>query len=161
MPEIIRSNLSDVILRMALLGIGPIEEFPFIDAPAGRAIADGYAHLRELGALTDENKLTDIGKKMAGLSIDCHVARMIIAGVREILARNTYYRVRPSVIDPRQRPPGKEKEADALHSRFTDPLPIFYFISKPGTLFTMNLLVQKQDTRAAFLRTAFFYRLRA
>jgi ATP-dependent helicase HrpA len=147
MPEIIRSNLSDVILRMALLGIGPIEEFPFIDAPAGRAIADGYAHLRELGALTDENKLTDIGKKMAGLSIDCHVARMIIAGVRENSLREILIIASGlSVIDPRQRPPGKEKEADALHSRFTDPLSDFLFYLKAWDAFHDEFARTKSKT---------------
>jgi ATP-dependent helicase HrpA len=147
MPEIMRSNLSDVILRMALLGIGPIEEFPFIDAPAGRAITDGYAHLRELCALTDENKLTDIGKKMAGLSIDCHVARMIIAGVEENSLREILIIASGiSVIDPRQRPPGKEKEADAMHARFTDPLSDFLFYLKAWDAFHDEFARTKSKT---------------
>jgi ATP-dependent helicase HrpA len=147
-PEIMRSNLSDVILRMALLGIGPIEEFPFINPPAGRAVADGYAHLRELGALTNDNTLTPVGKKMAGLSIDCHVARMIIAGahensLREILIITSGI----SVIDPRQRPPGKEKEADAMHARFTDPLSDFLFFLKVWDAFHEEFSRTKSKTQ--------------
>jgi ATP-dependent helicase HrpA len=147
MPEIMRSNLSDVILRMALLGIGPIEEFPFIDPPAGRAVADGYAHLRELGAFSVDNKLTKTGKKMAGLSIDCHVARMIVSGVEENSLREILIIASGlSVIDPRQRPPGKEKEADGMHARFTDPLSDFLFYLKAWDAFHDEFTRTKSKT---------------
>jgi len=147
-PEIMRSNLSDVILRMALLGIGPIEEFPFIDPPSGRAVADGYAHLRELGALTNDNTLTPVGKKMAGLSIDCHVARMLIASANENSLREILIIASGiSIIDPRQRPPGKEKEADAMHARFTDPLSDFLFFLKVWDAFHDEFTRSKSKTQ--------------
>jgi ATP-dependent helicase HrpA len=58
-PEILRSSLAGVILRMKSLRLGQVEDFPFLEAPRAKAIADGYALLGELGAVDDDNQLTD------------------------------------------------------------------------------------------------------
>ena len=50
-PEILRTSLASVILQMASLGLGAVEEFPFLDAPDRRAVRDGVALLVEIGAL--------------------------------------------------------------------------------------------------------------
>ena len=77
-PEILRSSLAGVILRMKSLRLGVVEEFPFIERPQARAIADGYQLLAELGAVDDANELTQIGNSLARLPLDPRVGRMIL-----------------------------------------------------------------------------------
>ncbi|MBX9836413.1 MAG: ATP-dependent helicase, partial [Burkholderiaceae bacterium] len=77
-PEILRSSLAGVILRMKSLHLGVVEDFPFIDAPSSRAIADGYQLLAELGAVDDKNELTAMGRELAKLPLDPRVGRMIL-----------------------------------------------------------------------------------
>jgi len=78
-PELLRSSLASVILRAKSLGLGDVEEFPFLDPPAPRAIADGYALLAELGAVDERNELTAIGGELARLPLDPRVGRMLVA----------------------------------------------------------------------------------
>ena len=86
-PEILRSSLAAVILRMKALRLGEVEDFPFVDAPPRRAIADGYALLGELGAVDDHNVLTPTGRELARLPLDPRIGRMILeARTRESLA---------------------------------------------------------------------------
>ena len=85
-PEILRSSLAGVILRMKSLHLGVVEDFPFIEKPSGRAIADGYQLLNELGAVDDANELTATGQELAKLPLDPRVGRMILeARTREAL----------------------------------------------------------------------------
>src|SRR6185503_13955639 len=55
-PEILRSSLADVILRMSSLDLSSVETFPFLEAPSPRAIADGYQLLQELGAVDSDRR---------------------------------------------------------------------------------------------------------
>src|SRR5438128_2606561 len=82
-PEVLRSSLASVILRMKSLGLGTVEEFPFIDSPASKAIQDGYALLAELGAVDEANELTEIGRQLAKLPVDPRVGRMVLAAKSE------------------------------------------------------------------------------
>ena len=85
-PEILRSSLAGVILRMKSLHLGAVEDFPFLEPPPRRAIADGYQLLNELGAVDDDNELTPIGRELAKLPLDPRVGRMILeAREREAL----------------------------------------------------------------------------
>jgi ATP-dependent helicase HrpA len=77
-PEIMRSSLAGVILRMKSLGLGLVEDFPFIEPPPRRAIADGYQLLTELGAVDEQNELTPMGQELARLPLDPRVGRMIL-----------------------------------------------------------------------------------
>src|SRR5205085_5142307 len=79
-PEVLRSSLASVILRAKSLGLGEVQEFPFLDPPSPRAIADGYALLSELAAVDEANELTPTGKELARLPLDPRVARMLVAG---------------------------------------------------------------------------------
>jgi ATP-dependent helicase HrpA len=86
-PEILRSSLASVILRMKALHLAAVEEFPFVEPPPKKAIADGYALLNELGAVDDEQHLTAIGEQLARLPLDPRVGRMILeAQQRQALA---------------------------------------------------------------------------
>ncbi|MFM7524549.1 MAG: ATP-dependent RNA helicase HrpA, partial [Betaproteobacteria bacterium] len=120
-PEILRSSLAAVILRMKSLRLGDVEQFPFIEPPLGRAIADGYQLLQELGAVDDNKQLTSLGQQLAKLPLDPRVGRMILAGrdhacLRELLIIASAL----SVQDPRDRPQEAQGAADSAHKKFED-----------------------------------------
>ena len=120
-PEIVRSSLAGVILRMKSLNLGSVEEFPFLEAPPKRAIADGYQLLNELGATDDQNELTPIGRELARLPLDPRVGRMILAArEREALREVLIIASGLSVQDVRDRPIEQQQAADAAHRQFDD-----------------------------------------
>jgi ATP-dependent helicase HrpA len=120
-PEILRSSLAAVILRMKSLHLTEIESFPFIEPPPGRAVADGYQLLAELGAVDDDNALTPLGRELARLPLDPRVGRMILAARdQHALAEVLIIASALSVQDPRERPADAQEQADAAHRRFAD-----------------------------------------
>jgi ATP-dependent helicase HrpA len=120
-PEILRSSLASVILRMKSLHLTDVETFPFIEPPLGRAIADGYQLLQELGAVDDSNQLTALGKQLAKLPLDPRVGRMILAGRdQSCLAEMLIIAAAVSVQDPRDRPIEAQAAADQAHKKFGD-----------------------------------------
>jgi ATP-dependent helicase HrpA len=120
-PEILRSSLAAVILRMKSLHLTAIESFPFIEAPPGRAIADGYQLLAELGAVDDDNALTALGHELARLPLDPRVGRMILAARdQQALTEVLIIASALSVQDPRDRPADAQEQADEAHRRFAD-----------------------------------------
>src|SRR6188768_3071791 len=120
-PELKRTGLSGVILRMKALALGDVEDFPFLDPPHSRAIAEGYRVLQELGALDAERKLTALGARLARFPVDPRVGRMILAGVEEgCVAEVLILAAALNIQDPRERPRGVEQKADQLHQRFRD-----------------------------------------
>ena len=120
-PEILRSSLAAVILRMKSLHLGEVEDFPFIEPPLPRAIADGYALLNELGAVDDDNNLTATGRQLAKLPLDPRIGRMILAARNEnALAEVLVIAAALSVQDPRDRPHDRAQAADAAHQKFND-----------------------------------------
>jgi ATP-dependent helicase HrpA len=142
-PEILRTNLAAVILQMISLGLGAIEDFPFLQPPDSRGIKDGLDLLGELGALEvsvrtegrvaagDEGargvsrpipRITKIGRQLAQLPVDPRLARMIIESgkhgvTREVIAITAGL----TLQDPRERPLEKRAQADQQHARFVDP----------------------------------------
>jgi len=148
-PEIRRSSLAGVILRMLHLGLGRIESrgrssddrasaadpqdssriienFPFLEPPDDRAIADGWQQLVELGAIEDaadgQRRLTAIGRQMARLPVDVKLSRMLVAAqvhgcLRAMLPIAAFL----GVQDPRERPPEAREAADNAHAQFADP----------------------------------------
>lgn len=120
-PELLRSSLAGVILRSLALGLGRIEEFPFPDPPAPRAIADGYALLAELGAVDEQNALTPLGRELARLPLDPRIGRMLVAARDEgCLSEMLAIAAALSVEDPRERPLEAAAAADERHARFAD-----------------------------------------
>ncbi|WP_231402546.1 ATP-dependent RNA helicase HrpA [Caenimonas aquaedulcis] len=120
-PEILRSSLAGVILRMKSLRLGSVEDFPFIEAPARRAIADGYQLLNELGAVDDANELTAMGAELAKLPLDPRVGRMILeARERGALDEVLIIASALSVQDVRDRPMDMQTQADQQHAKFDD-----------------------------------------
>ena len=120
-PEILRTNLAAVILQMAALRLGDIEDFPFLDPPDNRSIRDGVQLLQELGAFDDSGSLTEIGRRLARLPIDPRLGRMVLAAdqhgcVHEVLVLAAAL----AIPDPRERPIDREEAARQKHARFAD-----------------------------------------
>jgi ATP-dependent helicase HrpA len=121
-PEILRSSLAGVILRMKSLHLGDVEDFPFLEAPAPRMIADGYQLLAELGALEEASKeLTPVGRELAKLPLDPKIGRMILAArehncLREVLIIASAL----GTQDPRDRPAEAAGSADQAHAKWKD-----------------------------------------
>jgi ATP-dependent helicase HrpA len=120
-PEILRSSLATVILRMKSLRIGNVEDFPFLESPGARMIADGYQLLAELGAVDERNELTPVGAQLAKFPIDPRIARMILAAKAEAcLSEVLVIASALSMQDPRERPVQKAAAADKAHEPFLD-----------------------------------------
>ena len=120
-PEILRSSLASVILRMASLKLGDVSEFPFIEAPYSRLIADGYLLLQELGAVDEQRRITEVGQQLAKLPLDPRIGRMILAAKREnCLKEILIIGSALAIQDPRERPMDKREAADQAHAKFAD-----------------------------------------
>jgi len=130
-PEVLRTNLASVILQAAALDLGEVADFPFLDPPDSRNIADGVRLLEELGAISPEGAagtrrrgathLTGVGRKLARLPVDPRLGRMILEAkhngcVREVLVITAAL----SIQDPRERPADAREAADAMHRRFAE-----------------------------------------
>jgi len=125
-PEILRTNLSSVILQMLSLGLGELNQFPFVQPPEDRNIKDGLSLLEELGAVNLEvkdprKKLTGLGRQLAKLPVDPRLGRMILAAqqfgcVHEVMVISAAL----SIQDPRERPLDKQQASDEKHRRFFD-----------------------------------------
>ncbi|NLT25656.1 MAG: ATP-dependent RNA helicase HrpA, partial [Microbacteriaceae bacterium] len=152
-PEILRTNLASVLLQMISLGLGAIDDFPFLTPPDPRGVRDGVELLRELGAIGPSTgrpaqgdggarppRLTRIGRELARLPIEPRYARMVLAGRAEGVARETVIIVAGlTVQDLRERPLEHRQHADELHARFKDPtsdflglLKLWYYLEELG-----------------------------
>ncbi len=124
-PEILRSNLAEVILRMIDLRLGHPSDFPFVDMPHPRAVKDGFDTLFELGAITGKGRdfaLTPLGRRMAPMPLDPRVSRMLLKAAEEGCLREVaVIAAALSIRDPRERPPDQTAAADARHALFTHP----------------------------------------
>ena len=124
-PEILRTNLASVILQMASLDLGEVADFPFVDPPDARNVADGVRLLEELSAVSPGRgrpRLTDVGRKLARLPVDPRLGRMILEAGRNGCAREVLIITAAlSIQDPRERPAEAREAADAMHARFAEP----------------------------------------
>ena len=120
-PEILRSSLAAVILRMVSLDLGAVDAFPFLEPPGPRAIADGYQLLQELGAVDDDRQLTPLGRELARLPLDPRIGRIVLAA-RDAgcLPEALVIASALAVPDPRERPLERQQAADQAHLKFRD-----------------------------------------
>lgn len=120
-PEIRRSSLAGVILRMKSLGLAAVEEFPFLDPPSPKNINEGYRTLREIGALNEVHELTAVGRQLARVPVEPRLARMLLEAERRGCLSEVLVVVSGlSIMDPRERPNDKAKQADEAHKRWDD-----------------------------------------
>jgi ATP-dependent helicase HrpA len=147
-PEIRRSNLAAVILRMQALGLGEVEDFPFLEAPDPRAVSDGFQLLEELGAVDEARTLTPLGKQLAQLPIDPRIARMILAAQQEnCLSEALVIASALTVQDPRERPQAAQEAADAAHRRFQDERSDFLGFIKLWRFYDEALIHKKSNRK--------------
>jgi ATP-dependent helicase HrpA len=155
-PEIKRTGLAGVILRMKSLGLGDVEDFPFLDPPHPKSVTEGYRVLEELGALGERRELTPLGVRLARFPVDPRIGRMILAGaelgcLREVLVIAAALNIQ----DPRERPREAQQKADDLHRQFRDErsdfvglLRLWEFVQEAERKGTSNL---RRVCKASFL----------
>jgi len=152
-PEILRTNLASVILQMMALGLGKIDEFPFVEAPESRNINDGFRLLEELGAVAANEsrlQLTVIGKQLARLPVDPRYARMVVEAARlNCVSEVLIIAAGLSIQDPRERPQDKRQAADEMHSDYRSKESDFLGF----LLLWQDFKLQQKDLGANQLRT--------
>ena len=147
-PEILRTNLAAVILRMLELRLGDVRDFPFLDSPDRRQINDGFQLLAELGAIDADNALTAIGRTLARLPVDPRLGRVLVAAAGEgCLAEALVIVAGLSVQDPRDRPVDRRQAADERHRQWADPQSDFVAL--------LNLWRHMEQQRQELGRAAF------
>ncbi|MBL6751820.1 MAG: ATP-dependent RNA helicase HrpA [Nevskia sp.] len=126
-PEILRANLAGVILQMATLGLGEVADFPWLDPPEGRHVAEGYRLLQTLGAIDGQRQLTPLGRELGRLPLDPRIARIAVAG-RDSPCREQVWVLAAalSVQDPHEVPPEAQAEARARHALWQHPKSDFF-----------------------------------
>jgi ATP-dependent helicase HrpA len=120
-PEILRTSLAGVILQMKILGLPPIEHFPFINPPPSALVSEGYRSLRALGALDRDDRVTTLGRQMAAFPLDPVLSRMVCqAKVEGVLDEVVIIAAFLSIRDPRERPSDKQALSDQAHQLWAD-----------------------------------------
>ena len=147
-PEILRTSLASVILRMAALELGPVDEFPFLEAPTPRQVADGYQQLFELGAIDGERGLTKLGRELARLPVDPRIGRMLVAA-REFncASEMVILAAALSIQDPRDRPQDKREASDRAHEEFRDDASDFLQLLNLWKFFDTEFLHKKSNRK--------------
>ena len=156
-PELRRSNLAGVMLRLLELGLGAIDDFPLLDPPSTAAINDGYLLLRELGATTASRMLTAAGRQIAALPLDPRLGRMLLGGaefdcLREILIIVSAL----SAGDIRERPPQARQAADAAHAVYRDPRSDFMWYLRAWSNLKSELLPLSRRRQFAHCRAQYW-----
>ncbi len=163
MPEIQRTNLAAVILQMKALRLGELDDFPLLDPPKPDAVRDGYRTLFELGAIDEEQELTEIGRRLSRLPVDPRIGRMILAASEEgCLHEMLIIAAALEVQDPRERPLEKQEAADKAHAQFADEQSDFLSYLKIWDFYhkLKNTLSRNQLQKACRQNFLSFMRLR-
>lgn len=123
--EILRLELSDVVLRLINLGIRDVEDFPLPTRPPPAALRAALEALRAMGAIDGERRLTAIGERMLPFPLTPALARMVVEAaehypnvVDEVLMVGAFLSARPPYLYPQ----GEESEARAAQESFAHPL---------------------------------------
>ncbi|MEA2124690.1 MAG: ATP-dependent helicase HrpA, partial [Solirubrobacteraceae bacterium] len=153
-PEILRTNLASVLLQMAALGLGAVDDFPFLDPPDQRQVRDGVNLLIELGAFDADGALTPLGRRLARLPVDPRFGRMILEADRRGCASEVCVIAAALAIqDPRERPSDARDRADTAHARFA--------VEDSDFLAYLNLWRYVREQRRALSGNQFRKRLKA
>lgn len=161
-PEILRTSLASVILRMKSLGLGDVANFPFVEPPSPRMIEDGYRQLFELGAVDEMRNITPLGKTLSTFPVDPAIARMLVAAEKEACLHDVLIIAAAlSVQDPRDRPMEKQEQHQAAHEKFAHPQSEFLAFVNLWN-FYLDAIKHKQSNRKLdqLLRESFLSPLR-
>ncbi|MBI4816769.1 MAG: ATP-dependent RNA helicase HrpA [Deltaproteobacteria bacterium] len=159
-PEIKRTGLAGVILRMKDLELGEVDDFPFIDPPHPRSISEGYRVLEELGAIDVHRELTPIGRQLARFPVDPRISRMILAGAElGCLSDVLVVTAALNSQDPRERPRDAQQKADEAHRKFSDEssdfsglLKLWEFVKQAEQRGSSNLRRTCRESFLSFMR---------
>ena len=147
-PEILRTSLASVILRMAALDLGPIAEFPFLEPPTPRQIEDGYRQLFELGAIDGARALTPLGNELARLPVDPRVGRMLVASRdHHCSSEMVILAAALSIQDPRDRPQALREQSDRAHEEFRDDASDFLQLLNLWKFFDTEFVHKKSNRK--------------
>jgi ATP-dependent RNA helicase HrpA len=147
-PEILRTSLASVILRMEALELGAIGDFPFIEPPTPRQVEDGYRLLFELGAIDHARKLTSLGRELARLPVDPRIGRLLLAAREfDCLAEMVILAAALSIQDPRDRPQEKREASDRAHEEFRDDASDFIQLLNLWKFFETELEQKKSNRK--------------
>ena len=147
-PEILRTSLASVILRMAGLDLGAIAEYPFLEPPTPRQVEDGYRLLFELGAIDGQRALTPLGKELARLPVDPRVGRMLVAARDfECMSEMVILAAALSIQDPRDRPQQLREQSDRAHEEFRDDSSDFLQLLNLWKFFDTEFLHKKSNRK--------------
>ena len=123
--EILRVDLTDVVLRLIALGIQDVEHFSFPTRPPKRAIKDAIHNLIDMNAIDHDRFLTYIGRRMVPFPLSPSLARMIVEAsenypnaVDEVLIVGAFLSARSPFLFPA----GEENEAREAHIQLWDPM---------------------------------------
>ena len=156
-PELRRSNLAGVMLRLLDLGLGAIDDFPLLDPPSTAAVNDGYLLLRELGATTASHALTAAGRQIAALPLDPRLGRMLLGGAEFACLREILIIVSAlSAGDIRERPPQARQAADAAHAVYRDPRSDFMWYLRAWSSLQRGLLPLSRRRQLAYCRAQYW-----
>lgn len=147
-PEITRTNLASVILKMLHLRIGDIRDFPFVEMPDQRLINDGFNLLQELQAVNSKGELTAVGRQLCRIQADPKMGRMLLVASKEGALKEVLVIVSAlSVQDPRDRPTDKQQAADEKHRQWQD--------KESDFLTLLNLWLHFEEQRQELSRNQF------
>lgn len=121
--EIYRTDLSEVVLRMAELGITDFYNFDFIASPGREGIIGAVDTLNMLGALDSDNCLSEIGKLMVKFPLEPRISRIIVEAIMrfpDVIDKALVAASFLSANSPFVLPPNEEMEARKAHHRFRD-----------------------------------------
>jgi ATP-dependent helicase HrpA len=160
-PEILRTNLSTIILLLLDLNIKNIEAFDFLDAPDGRYIRDGIKLLQQLNAVSEDLDITPIGRQMAKLPIEPKLARIILGSTQyqcltEVLIIASFL----AIPDPRETPFESREKARQIHQKFAHPKSDFMSVLSLWEFFHKNKDILSTNKLRTFCRQHFLSYLR-
>jgi ATP-dependent helicase HrpA len=160
-PEVLRTNLASVILRMATLGLGDPEHFPFLDPPDTRLINDGVRLLQELKAMDDDRRVTSLGEQIAGLPVDPRLGRMLLAATRHnCLTEMLLIAAFLEAQDPRERPADAQQHAAQQHALFADRRSDFITVLNLWRAFTEQAAALSRNQLRKWCREHFLSSMR-
>jgi ATP-dependent helicase HrpA len=160
-PEVLRTNLASVILRMAAVELGDPEQFPFLDPPDTRLINDGVRLLQELKAMDEERRVTSLGEQIAGLPVDPRLGRMLLAATRHnCLTEMLIIAAFLEAQDPRERPADAQQHATQKHAEFADKRSDFITVLNLWNLYAEQAATLSRNQLRKWCRERFLSSMR-
>ncbi len=134
-PEIQRSNLDRVVLLMKKIGIDDVKSFEFMDPPDAGAFEQALNTLKTLGALDENEQITEIGGTMVELPLEPHIARMVVEAekhecVESVCTIASFLGGKPVFVFNQGWPEETKRKIKAAQAKFKNPTSDFMSLFK-------------------------------